>query len=343
MPSTYDTVLVPTYDGDMAEALTPAQQQVLAVLGANASDRPQFPTDLAQQLRDVIESTLVPIQNELSADNPMFLSKHDLAMIHACEARALFEKNADFEWTPAIAKGSVAHKAIELSMHWPGDTSPLELVDIAIERLRQTEKSLGLWLDSCSDLELAEVRALANERVVTFSECFPPLKKQWRPATEARLRTELLDGKIILSGRTDISLGKANGQTAGKVIIDLKTGRPSTTHLDDLRFYALIETLRLGVPPRRVASYYLDSALPQAEDVTVDVLFAAAHRTADGIIKIHQLTIGERAPTVKPSYGCTWCQLVDECAAGQQFLGTQQDENPFSSEEDSATATADTF
>lgn len=323
----------------MTENLSPAQQQVLSVLGATAAERPQFPEDLATQLRSVLETALEPIQNELSTEHPLFLSKHDLAMIHACEARALNEKNVEFAWTPAIAKGSVAHKAIELSMHWPGSTSPLELVDLAIDRLRDTEKSLGLWLDSCSDLELAEVRALANERVVTFTECFPPLEKKWRPATEAKLRTELLGGKVVLSGRTDISLGRANGRTAGKVIIDLKTGRPSPTHLDDLRFYALIETLRIGVPPRRVASYYLDSAFPQAEDITVDVLFAAAHRTADGIIKIHQLSIGERAPTVKPSFGCTWCPLLDSCSAGRQFLNAEQEENPFSNEDDFATVT----
>ena len=53
--------------------------------------------------------------------------------------------------------------------------------------------------------------------------------------------------------------------------IDLKTGRITPTHRDDLRFYALIETLRSRQAPRRLASYSLDAARLDDEDVTEGV------------------------------------------------------------------------
>ena len=67
---------------------------------------------------------------------------------------------------------------------------------------------------------------------------------------------------------------------AGKVLIDLKTGGFSPSHLDDLRFYALVETIKLGVPPRRVATHYLDTGKLVPEDVTEATLAAAARRVA---------------------------------------------------------------
>ena len=66
------------------------------------------------------------------------------------------------------------------------------------------------------------------------------------------------------------------------MIIDLKSGGASTQHRDDLRFYALLETIRIGVPPRLVASYYLDQGLAHAESVTEGMLDATLARTVDG-------------------------------------------------------------
>ena len=40
-----------------------------------------------------------------------------------------------------------------------------------------------------------------------------------------------------------------------------------------MRFYALLMTLRFGVPPYRVASLFLDSGEWQAEEVAEETLF----------------------------------------------------------------------
>jgi hypothetical protein len=76
---------------------------------------------------------------------------------------------------------------------------------------------------------------------------------------EGKVRAELFDARVVLSGKTDLALGQADGTTAGKVLIDFKTGGFSPAHIDDLRFYALLETLKIGTPPRLLASYYLEA------------------------------------------------------------------------------------
>ena len=98
-----------------------------------------------------------------------------------------------------------------------------------------------------------------------FLECFPPLRAAWRPVTESRLIVELCGSRIRVQGKVDLTIGTADGLRAGKVIIDLKSGVASTSHRDDLRFYALLETIRIGVPPRLIASYYLDQGIAHTE------------------------------------------------------------------------------
>lgn len=312
---------------DAEAPLTPAQQEVLDLLGATPEDRPTFAPTLKATLRAELEDSLADLAAEISPESPMFVNKHDLAMVHGCELRHLSEKETPFEWSPPLARGTIAHKAIELSMHQRRRPIPLDLVDEAMDRLERSDDSISGWLATCSESDRAEVRAFANERVATFLECFPPIKTSWSPVTEARMRLELLDHRIVISGRSDLTLGRADGLTAGKVIIDFKTGSISPSHRDDLRLYALLETMRIGTPPRLAASYYLDAGVAQPEAITEGVLRSAVARTADGIRKLHELSVGTRAPVVRPSWGCRWCPIRSSCPQGQAHLGELNDDD----------------
>src|SRR5262249_37807013 len=159
-----------------------------------------------------------------------------------------------------------------------------------------------------------------NDRVAKFLECFPPLSRRWRPVTESRLRVELAGGRIVLRGQADLLLGRAEGTTARKVIVDLKSGGFAPSHLDDLRFYALLETIRLGVPPRLVASYYLDSGRPHPETVTEAVLESAVARTVDGAERLVALLHDGKPPTKRTGAACRWCPELARCPQGRAFL-----------------------
>ncbi len=300
--------------------LNPAQQDVLDILGACGDELPQFDPMLRHKLQAELEAGTCTTLADLPDGETLCLSKHQLTAVHGCEARLVAEREVPFEWTAPLARGAVAHKAIELSVFMGASTPPIVLVEEAMASLCRNESGLADWLRRIAPRERAELQLEANDRVSKFVECFPPLKSNWVPVTESRLRVELFEGRILLLGRVDLTLGRAQGTTAKKVIIDLKTGGFAPHHIDDLRFYALLEALRVGVPPRLVATYYLDSGRPYAERVTEAVLRAAVARVRDGAQRLVGLLHGSQTPNKRAGAPCRWCPIRAGCPEAGAFL-----------------------
>lgn len=123
----------------------------------------------------------------------------------------------------------------------------------------------------------------------------------------------------MLWGKVDLALGRAAGDEARVLLVDLKTGRSHASHLDDLRFYALVQTLRVGVPPFRVASYYLDTATFHAEDVTADVLEIGVRRVVEGVRKMARLRGPAAVATLSPGPACGYCAAGADCVAAAAY------------------------
>ncbi len=305
----------------------PAQAEVLAALGARPHERPEFDPRLRAELREGLERRLAPVADRLPAGETLWVSKHLLSSVHGCEGLFLAQEEEEFAWTPQTARGTVSHKAIELSVSWRGDPSAGELVDEAIARLIASNDRIGDYLGALGEGERAELHGEASERVNMFLECFPRLEPRWRPVAESRLRADLNDDKVVLSGKVDLTVGRAEGVRAGKVLIDLKTGGFAPSHRDDLRFYALIETLRLGVPPRLLASYYLDGGRLQQEVVSEDTLAVAFERVVAGAEAAVSLRHEGRDAVLRPGAPCRWCPRREECEVGRRHLEERAEED----------------
>lgn len=304
--------------------LTPAQERVVAELLGRDQPRPTFEPSVADDLRAALEEALAPLAAAV-ADPPVRVTKHALSSVHTCEANYVAEQAWD-GWSVATAQGEVTHRAIQLSVAATAAAAPLELVDHAVEEMAaEPARSLGWFLSTLTPPARAELRARAANAVSTFLECWPPILPAWWPRTELPVRADLCGGRIVLSGKIDLALGRARGAEARCLFVDLKTGGHYTSHLDDLRFYALVQALRIGVPPFRVASYYLDSASFAAEDVTVDTLEIALRRTVDGVRKIVELRAGAREPAVTPCPRCRYCRIRDGCAGAVAWEEAQAD------------------
>ena len=312
-----------------ADDYNPAQQEVVSLLGAPKGARPTFDAGLRDELRNLLEERLEPLVSTISSDrfhdDVLYLSKYMLAQALGCERKFMAELTEPFQWSIPTARGTVTHKAIELSVHWRGEASPLELVDEAMARLENADKSIADYLERCEETELAELRAEAGAAMTQFLECFPPLKPKWRPTTDSPTRAELHGELIVLSGKPDLTLGQPEGIVAGKVIIDFKTGRFSPAHREDLRFYALLEALRI-LPPRLLATYYLDQGRFHPEEVTRDLLLSAAERVIDGAHRYVALVSGQRLATVAPGPACRWCPVQFDCDEGTAYLDDAPDE-----------------
>lgn len=304
-------------------APNPAQAEVLTALGARPHERPEFDPRLRDELRAELQDRLAPVADRLPAGEVLWVSKHLLDSVHGCEGLFLARQAEEFAWSPQTARGTVSHKAIELSVSWRGDPSASELVEEAMARLIASNDRISDYLGGLGEGEWAELHGEAVERTAMFLECFPRLEPRWRPVAESRLRVDLNDDRIVLSGKVDLTVGRAEGGRAGKVLIDLKTGGFAPNHVDDLRFYALIETLRLGVPPRLVATYYLDGGRLRDETVSEKVLGSTIQRVVDGADAAVALLHEGRAPQLRAGPPCRWCPQRDTCETGQRHLQDQ--------------------
>lgn len=297
------------------QELNPTQQAVVDVLGKPAGWVP-LPTTVVDTLRIQLEESLAPLAAKLSPERPLYISKSSLTTVHGCEAHFMASLDT-FEWTLMNVRGTVMHKAVELSINWRGPVEPADLVDEALARLEDEEsRGPSEFIAQLSPGDRAQLRGYAVDLYTKFEESFPPLKASWRPVTESAARVELFSGAIFMSTRVDLTLGGPGS----KVIIDLKSGRIYSNHREDLRFYALVESLRSGQAPRRLATYSLESARADVEEVTEGVLQAAARRVVDGATAIYELTRESREPKLNPGPQCRWCPLKDSCEIGQQFL-----------------------
>lgn len=302
------------------DGLNPAQQDVLDLLGATPDQRPTFRPTLKAELKAELEEALGWVADVVPDGEELFVSKRALTMVMGCEDGYLADLDQDFSWSVPSARGTLTHKAIELSIHWRRDVVPLELVDEILAKLEFGDDKLAWWYQGLDETERAELRSEVNNRLVAFLETWPPLKSAWRPTVESAVRAEIAQGKVILSGKVDLALGRATGTQAGKVIVDLKTGKLSPTHRDDLRFYALLDAVRIGTPPRLVASYYLDRGEFTPEAVTDPVLEATVARVADAVGRIAAIRFGGAPPEVQAGPGCRWCPKLDQCDVGTAHI-----------------------
>ena len=104
------------------------------------------------------------------------------------------------------------------------------------------------------------------------------------------------------------------------------SGGLHASHREDLRFYALVEALRSGMAPRRLATYSLAAARADVEEVSEGVLQAAVRRVVDGVRTIVALELDRREPTRRPAAHCRWCPLNESCVEGTAYLARDNDD-----------------
>ena len=303
-----------------AAPLNPAQQRVVDDILAIGTPRPRFAEGINLALLSQLEEGLHDIADRLDPFE-VHVNKSALNHVLACETYHAIESATPFAWTVGTARSTIANKAIELAVFAPPGTPPLQLVDDVIERLAfdGDDRSPRDFLRAASAVELAELRSAASNVVTAFESCFPPIEKAWRPRLGAPCRVELCAGRVILRAKVDLVLGRAVGGESRVFIVEVKTGRGWPGHADDLRFYALCETLRSGVPPFRMATYYLESGAWHSEDVTVELLEAAARRVIAGARSLAELQLRERQPTRTPGPSCGFCRQRETCPGAVEW------------------------
>ncbi len=302
----------------VASSLTPAQERTLALM-RRSEELVVFADTFVQGLIDEATTAVAQLSGRLGGET-LWVSKSFLARVHGCEVLHL--QPSDFEWRPATAAGFVAHKAIELALNWRGEPAPAQVVDEALARLGDQADNRGAFVAGLTEADWAELRSRAIDRCTKFLQDFPPLPLSAQPVLEAAAKWRP-PGTIELSGKVDLQVGKPFGRESRLLIVDFKSGNRSHHHREDLRFYAVVQTLRQSVPPRKLVTYYLDYAESDVEDVTEGTLRAGLTRALEGIEKHIELTVEGRPPVKRPGFACRWCPLQGECKEGLEFLNLE--------------------
>jgi hypothetical protein len=171
--------------------------------------------------------------------------------------------------------------------------------------LDERQAPLVAWIRELPRTERAELRAEVDRQADGLRRRWPALDPSWFPRTQEVLRAPLVDGRIELSARVDLAVGRPAEDVASVAVVEVKSGVRRPGHRLDLHFYALIETLRSTVPPFAVATYYSRTGELDVEPVTPELLVGAARRCLAGIRAMGPAA-GDHGPSTADGY-CAAC------------------------------------
>lgn len=113
-----------------------------------------------------------------------------------------------------------------------------------------------------------------------LSDLVPRLAPAWMPRTDDRVAIPLAGGRIVLHGVFDLLVGPPRADTASLCALGLCTGGSWARERRSLHYLALLETLRSGTPPFRLALLETGSGRYGIEDVREEHLRAIASHLA---------------------------------------------------------------
>jgi len=300
------------------KALTPRQLRTLDVLFSLGTERPYSTEGLASKLHDTI---LQKTQNigSLWTEKKFFLSKSQFLSVNRCEEAFVYEASRPREFSDsaraAMAAGSVAHRAIQISNTHP-DRPVNEYIRLAVAGCRSADQDLDEWWSQQDTSIHSDILTNASSKVTNFLDDFPPLDARWAPRFEEPLGTTI--GSVKVSSRADLIIGRPRGDfKQTMMLIDLKSGAVRDEHLLEAHFYALIATLRYGVAPWRSLVYSLSSGEYTDPDINEDVLFEVANQFALAANTIVGLLTEKQEATYGPGDHCRFCPLVSSCPQAQ--------------------------
>jgi hypothetical protein len=301
----------------VAEDLTPAQRRLLEELLAVDAPRPPPEAGLAARLRTSIETAVAPALDLVPSGERLRLNKSALSAL-SCDGRYIDLVERPFSWEVPMVRGKLAHRAVEVDWRTGRAHEPSELVDRAWSDLA-LETDLGEFLAGLDAMTAGMLRSDAEQILTEMRDVWPAIPSRWSPRFEQPVAATFADGAIEVRGKTDLTIGRARPDRRQVVVVDLKTGwRRPQQERQDLRLYALLLTLKVGVEPFRLATYYLAEGAWDMEDVSPETLEAAARRVVDGVIRAARLRYARPSDDalrlVAGAY-CRWCGRAPGCPA----------------------------
>lgn len=310
------------------ETSTPAQARVRDELLAWHAERPVVDPELALELRATLEvgARAVFERHDVPTPQPapqpdrwryadsIWVSKSRLDRL-VCDGlyRAALEE--PFTYTATIAVGTLTHRAIELDHATRRAYTPEAVVDrVWHEVVTEPGDALATFANGLDEMDAASLRQDVEQLLTEHRDVWPPLPSGLHVRGEQSVRVELLDGRVVLQGTPDLTVGRVRDDRARMLLVDLKTGlRRPEDERQELRFYALLLTLKHGQPPFRWAAHYVAEGAWDVEDYRPELLDTAVRRTLDSIDQAVRLMDPDAPERLRASSRCRFCPRRDTC------------------------------
>jgi len=210
----------------------------------------------------------------------------------------------------ALALGTIVDAAASLLLmtnKLPGDAPWLGAV---IAALGDGDREVVRFVERLSTEARDNLRSQVQEKCELLEVLLGDVR-QCEGTAQERFRVQFTEPGVQLTGRTDLVLGAID-----RSILEVKSGRFGPHLNDELRFYALLATLRDQRSPVAVAALTLGDGVLTTLEVTIDLLEAGAQRVIDAarvLVQVDQATVAGRWPETMPSRLCSWCRAAPRC------------------------------
>ena len=297
----------------LSQGLTPRQIKTLNNLISIGAERPNSRVNLAAELEEVIR---VGTSKSIASwtEKSLYFTKSQYMSMLKCEGAVKAyaqEQRGNILPMPVIV-GIVSHRAVQLSYTHPGKSMG-DYVKQAIIGARSSDKNIDDWFAKASQSDQSDVIMQSVSKVTNFSDDWPRLEESWSPRFEEPISSKI--GNLTLSCRADLVLGRPRVDLRQTMmLIDLKSGNLKPEHDQEANFYALVSTLRHGVPPWRSLIYSLSSGDYSEPDVNEKILFETAESVVKEVNNYIEIMTEERVAKLTPGDQCNYCPVSESCS-----------------------------
>ncbi|HEX9765439.1 MAG TPA: hypothetical protein VGA36_01655, partial [Nitriliruptorales bacterium] len=186
---------------------TPAQERLRDELLGWGAPRPPADHELRTELRARIEDGVAPVVDLVPDGQRLFVSKSRLDAL-ACDGRFLDLLEDDFAWNVDVARGKLAHRAIELDWRTRRGHTAAALVEYAWQAYVRDGDSLGEYLGQLQGIEADQLRTDAQYLVNEFRDTWPSIPEQATMRLETPIQASFGQPRVVkASGTPDLLLG----------------------------------------------------------------------------------------------------------------------------------------
>jgi hypothetical protein len=242
-----------------------ARDEVLALLRDGSGQRPRFDPGLSGGLRAWLEDAAAELVVTRGEDAPpLFLGPR---LLWEASAPTTGPLGAAADPYPTEWVRSALVRALFRQVVTTGQVE--DPLGDALDALRvdPSRTDMVRHVDELPKEARAALAASLHLHVENLMNLTPRFAAGWFPRTDDRVAIPLAGGRVVLSGVFDLLVGAPVPGRATLCAVGLTTGGRWAQARTALRFLALLETLRSGSPPFRLALLHSAAGRYGVEDV----------------------------------------------------------------------------